>query len=641
MTIAADSTDCEINNTSESICTEVSECNTTQQSWSLPCGEKNVTLSSCGISSLSFSSEPDCLRNYTEIFDLSLNRLENISVAICDTLPNIERIDFSQNKIRFIEPGIFLSCKKTKWLSLRDNAIYHVEREVFVGLELLEFLDISINNLSGITAGFVDNLVNLKSLDLSRNKIQYISDGVFWRTEKLEILDLSYNRIHSLRASVFYGALRLKTLNLRANDINTNDFDYLENFYDLLSLDISNNSMTSIRSRALENVRVRSISISDMSRLKWISSNAFTNCSHLTDVYMQDNKKVVIHEDAFSELDHLKILDISNSNIPVLPRVSNLTAVYASNSSVLCQCYKDYFNISRNQNISKDMCVIKTRGNILALQVNTKNNTCGPYIMPEKQDGCHLRISEKCTINCRAFGKPWPVVRLEHCPFTPNKTGLTCYTVEENRTVYEMRINALNQDGAYRCSASSNTKTVHRNFSVTIIRTNVKLSILSRGENWVIITWGDEKCPRRPVILSRPFEVSSQYHVQNIHCHWKLYKVNDLRSNTGYEICIASGSDIEDKSCVRVWTHQKETNVPGVHKDSIVISVLIVSALVFGVFLISTCIRCASKIRNISKRYVYIVNSESRDSFRSACTNDPQLYTNPCADFVVESSLDS
>lgn len=125
------------------------------------------------------------------------NLIESIQTAF--ESPNLEIIDFSENKISKIAPDCFRALSSLRMLDLHQNRLTFIGE--FPLNSKLETLLLASNRLAKIRDVSAETMPELKILDLKDNKITEFEDCFFTLT-KIHTLDLTNNEFNRLPAEL-------------------------------------------------------------------------------------------------------------------------------------------------------------------------------------------------------------------------------------------------------------------------------------------------------------------------------------------------------------------------------------------------------------------------------------------------------
>jgi len=110
-------------------------------------------------------------------------------------------------------------CINLIHLSLVNNRIGDVKRDVFRNLEKLQFLYLSFNLISSLDEDVFSNLKSLEFLDLSFNYLSKLPDRLFSSQNRLKTLELQGNKLRTISLPLLTPLISIASLNLYNNQL--------------------------------------------------------------------------------------------------------------------------------------------------------------------------------------------------------------------------------------------------------------------------------------------------------------------------------------------------------------------------------------------------------------------------------------
>lgn len=168
---------------------------------SLPLNTKILFVTGNKISRISADSFPVNLTLLTDLY-LSGNELESVDAMVFDNLPNLVRLDLSNNNIQDLSDRAFPDDNKLQVLNL-SRSFHHSSMDVLLSVlrsgQLLQLtvLDLSNNDLVILPDSIFTSLSNLINLSLQNSSIISISNGTL-KVPPLRALDLRDNSLKDL-----------------------------------------------------------------------------------------------------------------------------------------------------------------------------------------------------------------------------------------------------------------------------------------------------------------------------------------------------------------------------------------------------------------------------------------------------------
>ncbi|KAF3836254.1 hypothetical protein F7725_028812 [Dissostichus mawsoni] len=366
--------------------------------------------------------------------DLSRNKISKLQMSNFKNLSVLMHLDIQRNSISQIDTGAFRNLISLKTLNLNHNTLVQLGDDLFEGLNNLTELRMNNNGIKAVSSTSLRSLTSLTLLEISRNKLHHITafNSVIqnlpnlqmlsvednnlptfksWemtnRSLKLTQLHLSQNRfsVFSITADVFpnlkllnigctYKKQPLKwevgktflsqvsTLDISGLQITPDDRKTIQELFNFSLTSLTMNSMKRSNLIKLINMSctIPTVSILHLQRnnLFFIRSNLFEGCINVKELDLSHNRIRNISDKAFTYLQGLRILDLSQnklSSVPAatsnLPRLEKLS--FKSNNISRLECH-DFTNLTglrelylhQNQISALQKCVFK---DLIGLQV--------------------------------------------------------------------------------------------------------------------------------------------------------------------------------------------------------------------------------------------------------------------------------
>ncbi|KAM7382492.1 hypothetical protein PAMP_002219 [Pampus punctatissimus] len=171
---------------------------------SLPANTKVLFITGNNISRINVDSFPTSLQQLTDLY-LSGNEMEYVDAKVFHNLPNLVRLDLSNNKIEMFSEEAFPDDNKLQLLNLSRCFYNH---SIFDALSFLQrgnllqlkVLDLSNNNLVILPDDIFTGLSNLVNLSLQNSSMIAIQNGTL-KVPPLQDLDLRDNSFRDLTAT--------------------------------------------------------------------------------------------------------------------------------------------------------------------------------------------------------------------------------------------------------------------------------------------------------------------------------------------------------------------------------------------------------------------------------------------------------
>jgi len=241
----------------------------------------------------------DNIGHKLKLLDLSFTGLRNLPMRwLCNTMPNLNSFNISNNSVKRIEDGMSSGCI----------------------MEKMEHLDLSFNQIRLLQSKDLLFAPNLKSLNLAGNSLSVLSDRVFSHLSSLVVLDLSDNILSSLQDNIFENMQDLQKLFLQNNSLSHISTPVMSNLHNLLLLNISFNQLSGhIINKDTFKSQVKLVAL-DLSHniIKDIPSDVYAMMNQMQILNLQHNQLSEIRSEHFSHLPNLHVLMLSFNQIQTL-----------------------------------------------------------------------------------------------------------------------------------------------------------------------------------------------------------------------------------------------------------------------------------------------------------------------------------
>lgn len=240
--------------------------------------------------------------------------ISNLPPRMLQTVPSIEYINLSYNRIKRIPTGFFHYLTHLRSVVLAGNHLISLN-SVFLRNDALSYLNLLNNKIENLENDFPE-ACSLKTLRLDGNKFSMLRQNEFKHLSSLQKLSISRNKITDLHKNVFVAAKTLKVLVLNRNHISS-----------------LNEAVGGLSSLSILSV--------NYNKLEMLSEQDMTNLEQLKSLDLRNN---ILHSvnNAFKNLKNLHFLNLQKNKLTILPRK---TFPPAMTLKVLRSAGKDFFFI--------------------------------------------------------------------------------------------------------------------------------------------------------------------------------------------------------------------------------------------------------------------------------------------------------
>ncbi|XP_018015030.1 toll-like receptor Tollo [Hyalella azteca] len=278
---------------------------------------KNLTSLNLSLNGIQDLADQALFGMYSlEVLDISGNLLSTLPPELFKENKRLTKLYARNNSITVLAPGLFTGLYMLLELNLADNDLTNtwVNSETFMDLLRLASLDLSHNKISRLDAATFRDLTNLQVLNMERNQLESINDNTFSGLFRLHTLILSENRLKLLTDLTLEGLVELAHLRLDFNQIFSVDSDALRNSTKLKDLHLSNNYLQEV---PLVLKKLRNLLSLDLSgnSISEVMKRSFKDLQQLTVLNLANNEIETISKEVFKYLAMLRVLNLSQNKI--------------------------------------------------------------------------------------------------------------------------------------------------------------------------------------------------------------------------------------------------------------------------------------------------------------------------------------
>lgn len=241
------------------------------------------------------------------------------------------------------------------------QTVNEICKDTFSKLHNMFLLKLNSSGITAIEPRSFENNENLFYLNLSANSLENIPAGVFNGTS-IRLLRLDGNSIEKIHSDAFDNMPRLQVIYLNFNKLEDVDSKWFKNTTNITHLLLEGNRIKTLKANAFTNLKRRVTAPYDLSidlsknKIQSIDKRAFDGLEELSNLWLGYNKIYTLHEDTFSSLKRIGLLDLLSNQIKCFPEnlsvFRKISRIEVSDNPLECNCLKDLKSWSRIHNIS-------------------------------------------------------------------------------------------------------------------------------------------------------------------------------------------------------------------------------------------------------------------------------------------------
>lgn len=181
-------------------------------------------------------------------YDVDVTRVEIyggsvpfIITELFSTYTNIRFVTLSQSGLLRIQSDAFISALNLEYLTVYMNPLATIEENAFSGASKLYQVDLWSNSIDSFHEAAFDGHLNLRYLNIGSNNISELHPDTFQSLPNLTHIMLAFNQLQLIETRLFANNPLLQNINIYSNEINAIQRSFLDNFGDLLTLNLQLN----------------------------------------------------------------------------------------------------------------------------------------------------------------------------------------------------------------------------------------------------------------------------------------------------------------------------------------------------------------------------------------------------------------
>ncbi|CAK1543225.1 unnamed protein product [Leptosia nina] len=276
--------------------------------------------------------------------------------------PEIERLTFNvriEDALTFIPAKAIVRLDKLKYISIQLATIKRIPPYAFTNSSTIRQIILKSNKISTLEKHSFSQLMMLSNLSLDDNHICELKRDVFFNLPNLHILHLSNNNLSLLHEGCFKHLNNLIELRLDTNYISVITKEMLEGLENLSKLNLKNNKLTMVGNLAFSELWGLKELMLDNNAIEYISERAFGGLIQLRKLTLSGNKLTSFYEDVLADIRSLIVLDLRDNLLTTIsyetirPVVENDKAlssvVYLDGNPLSCDCRLAWIYALRNE----------------------------------------------------------------------------------------------------------------------------------------------------------------------------------------------------------------------------------------------------------------------------------------------------
>lgn len=252
--------------------------------------------------------------NATHLTSLTLreNNLRVIPREVFADVPELIYVDLSKNEISEIEDYAFAGAVNLKKLTLTQNNLTIIRRLTLAGTSTLERIELQNNQIEAVEEGAFD-IESLKYLFFGYNRMKQLADNIFSNTPNLEISYFEGNGMTTINKA-FYNLKNLSSVSFRDSSLTEVDiYGFVRSNPNLVNFYLEYSGCQFPKSKPKNQL------FDNKLRCLYLTSNNLSN-SNLLD-YLQPFQSLEYLDIAFNNFTHIDGLEMIREKLPQIVQI--------------------------------------------------------------------------------------------------------------------------------------------------------------------------------------------------------------------------------------------------------------------------------------------------------------------------------
>ncbi|EGD79879.1 TKL protein kinase [Salpingoeca rosetta] len=237
------------------------------------------------------------------------------SVPDVSGMTSLSTLSLNNNRICRIAKDVFKGLPVLQLLLLGENRISKIESQAFDNLTQLQLLTMFTNDISAIPSGLFHQLTSLTTLQLQQNPITTVDADVFAALTMLDHLNLVDTLLTSLPPTLFRNTTRLAVLGLARNFITSLDETVFSGLTSLQHLQIFENRLTSLPPGVFKDLTALTRLFLSVNKLTSLPEGLLDTCIRLGQFFCHTNSLATLPANLFANNPALRHLNLANNEL--------------------------------------------------------------------------------------------------------------------------------------------------------------------------------------------------------------------------------------------------------------------------------------------------------------------------------------